>query len=234
MSDLPTTSSKKSNPNAGHRERMRTRFRKHGLDNFQDYEVVELLLLYVARQKDMKPVAKELVEQYGFFQAILDAPEEELLAVDGLGESGVTLIKLVKAAAARYLKQSSEINITPQSITELIAYCRVKMGAMPHEQFQLFSLNANFSIVGEDVIAEGTIDQATVYPRKVVEVALKHGATTLIFVHNHPSDDVTPSELDKTITRSLVLATRTVGVTVYDHIIVSRIGSFSFREQSLL
>lgn len=108
------------------------------------------------------------------------------------------------------------------------------MGALPHEQFQLFSLNANFSIVGEDVIAEGTIDQATVYPRKVVEITLKHGATTVIFVHNHPSGDVTPSELDKTITRSLVLVTRTVGVTVYDHLIVSRTESFSFREQSLL
>jgi len=182
----------------------------------------------------MKPVAKALVERFGFFQAILDAPEDELLAVDGLGESGVTLIKLVKEAATRYLKQSSEINISPQNISELIAYCRLKFGALSHEQFNLFSLNANFSIVGEDVIAEGTIDQATVYPRKVVEMTLKHGATTVIFVHNHPGSDVTPSELDKTITRSLVLAIRTVGVTVYDHIIVSRIGYFSFREQSLL
>jgi DNA repair protein RadC len=135
-----------------------------------------------------------------FFQAILDAPEEELLTVDGLGESGVTLIKLVKAAAARYLEQTSEISITPQNITALISYCRLKLSALPHEQFHLFSLNANFSIVGEDVIAEGTIDQATVYPRKVIEMALKCGATTLIFVHNHPGGDVTPSELDKTIT----------------------------------
>lgn len=230
----PSTPSKKININAGHRQRLRTRFREHGLDNFQDYEAMELLLLYVARQKDMKPVAKQLVERIGSFQAILDASEQDLLSIDGLGESGATLIKLVKAAATRYLKQSSKINITHQDITELIAYCRLKLGALPHEQFQLFSLNANFSIVGEDVIAEGTIDQATVYPRKVVEMALKHGATTVIFVHNHPGDDVTPSELDKTITRSLVLATRTVGVMVYDHIIVSKIGYFSFREQSLL
>jgi DNA repair protein RadC len=235
VNELPDDSIKrKSNPNAGHRERLRRRFREHGLDNFQDYEVVELLLLYVARQKDMKPVARHLIERFGFFQAILDAPEEELVSVDGLGDSGVTLIKLIKASAARYLKQSSEINITPQNITELIAYCRLKMGALPHEQFLLVSLNASFAIVSEDVIAEGTIDQAAVYPRKVVEMALKHGATTLIFVHNHPSGDTTPSEMDKAITRSLNLATRTVGVTVYDHIIVSRIGYFSFREQSLL
>ena len=108
------------------------------------------------------------------------------------------------------------------------------MGALAHEQFRLFSLNASFVIVGEDVIADGTIDQAAIYPRKVIEKALKHGATTLIFAHNHPTGDVTPSEMDKTITRSLVLAARAVSVSVFDHIIVSPGGHFSFRENSLL
>ncbi len=231
MSDKPTP---KDNPNAGHRERLRRRFCEHGLENFQDYEALDLLLQYVARQKDMKPVARRLIDRFGFFQAVLDAPPEELLAVDGVGEAGMTLIKLAKAAATRYLEQTSQVNVSPQNISELINYCRAKLGALPHEQFHLFSLNASFAILSEDVIAEGTIDQAAVYPRKVVETALKHGATTLIFVHNHPGGDVNPSELDKTITRSLVLAARTVGVTVYDHIIVSQAGHFSFREQSLL
>lgn len=224
----------KSNPNAGHRERLRRRFREYSLDNFQDYEAMELLLLYVARQQDMKPVAKRLTEKFGSFSSVLDAPTDELLTVEGVGEGAITLIQFVKQAAARYLEQRSHINITPQDLSEMIDACRLKMGALPYEQFRLESLNASFAVVSEDVIAEGTIDQATVYPRKVVEVALKHGATTLIFVHNHPSGDVTPSEMDKIITRSLVLATRTVGVTVYDHIIVSQNGYFSFREQSLL
>ena len=108
------------------------------------------------------------------------------------------------------------------------------MGSVSHEQFLLVSLTASFTIVSEDIIADGTIDQATVYPRIVLEIALKHGATTLIFVHNHPGGDITPSEIDKTITRNLILAARTIGVTVYDHIIVSRSGYFSFREHSLL
>jgi DNA repair protein RadC len=234
MSDKTTTTSSKVNPNAGHRERLRERFSRHGLENFQDYEALELLLLYVARQKDMKPVAKQLIERFGFFQAVLDASPEDLLTVEGIGDAGVTLIKFIKAAAARYLEQSSQINIAPQNISELINYCRLKIGSLPDEEFRLISLNANFVIVSEDIIAEGTIDQAAVYPRKVVEMALKHSATTLIFVHNHPSGDTNPSELDKTITRSLVLATKTIGVTVYDHLIVSRNGYFSFRENSLL
>jgi len=225
---------KKSNPNAGHRERLRRRFREHNLDNFQDYEALELLLLYVARQQDMKPVAKRLTEKFGSFCAVLDAPAEELMKIEGVGDSAITLIQFVKQAAARYLEQRSRLSVSPQDLSEVIGACRLKMGSLSHEQFKLISLNASFVIVGEDNIAEGTIDQATVYPRKVVELAIKHGATTLIFVHNHPSGDVTPSEMDKLITRSLVLAARTVGVTVYDHVIVSSNGYFSFREQSLL
>ena len=224
----------KSNPNAGHRERLRRRFREHSLDNFQDYEALELLLLYVARQQDMKPVAKRLTEKFGSFSAVLDASSDELITVEGVGEGAITLLQFIKQAAARYLEQRSRLNITPQDLSELINACRLKVGALPHEQFRLISLNASFTVVGEDIIAEGTIDQATVYPRKVVEMALKHGATTLIFVHNHPGGDLTPSEMDKLITRSLILATKTVGVTVYDHIIVSKNGHFSFREHSLL
>lgn len=225
---------KKSNPNAGHRERLRRRFREHNLDNFQDYEALELLLLYVARQQDMKPVAKRLTEKFGSFSAFLDAPTDELLAVEGVGEAAATLIQYVKQATARYLEQRSRLSVTPQDISEIISACRLKMGPLFHEQFRLISLNASFHIVGEDIVAEGTIDQATVYPRKVVELAIKHGATTLIFVHNHPSGDVTPSEMDKLVPRSLVLATRTVGVSVYEHIVVSSNGYFNFREQSLL
>ena len=231
---MPDDAAKKSNPNAGHRERLRRRFREHNLDIFQDYEALELLLLYVARQQDMKPVAKRLTEKFGSFSAVLDAPVEELMVIEGVGEAAITLLLFVKQAAARYLEQRSRLKATPQDLSDVISACRLKMGSLPHEQFRLISLNASFVIVGEDIVAEGTIDQATVYPRKVVELAIKRGATTLIFVHNHPSGDVTPSEMDKLITRSLVLAARAVGVTVYEHIIVSSNGHFSFREQSLI
>jgi len=231
---MHNTSTSNSNPNIGHRERLRQRFREHGLDNFQDYEALELLLMYVARQKDMKPLSKRLVEKFSSFSAVFDASTEELMAIDGVGEAAVTLIQFVKQAAARYLEQRSRLSVNPQDLSEVISACRLKMGTLPHEQFRLISFKANFVIVGEDIVTEGTIDQATIYPRKVIEIALKHGATTLIFVHNHPGGDLAPSEMDKTITRSLVLATRTIGVIVYDHIIVASNGHFSFRENSLL
>jgi DNA repair protein RadC len=108
------------------------------------------------------------------------------------------------------------------------------MGAEPNEKFRVICLDSNFAVVDEKDIAEGTVNQATVYPRRVMEIALEAKATTLVFVHNHPDGNVTPSEFDKTITRGLVLAAKTMGISVHDHIIVSRDSYFSFRENGLL
>lgn len=218
----------------GHRERVRKRFLQQGLGGFQDYEALELLLLFVARQKDMKPVAKALIEQFGSFKDVLDASPEELEGVDGVGPMAVMLIHLVKQAAARYLQQTSQARFSPDSPEALIQYCIVSMGAEPNEKFRVICLDGNFAIVDERDVAEGTVDQATVYPRKVMENALAAKATTLVFVHNHPDGNVEPSEFDRTLTRGLALAAKTMNISVYDHIIVSRDTYFSFRESGLL
>jgi DNA repair protein RadC len=218
----------------GHRQRIRERFQKYGLDSFQDYEVLELLLTFVARQQDMKPVAKALVDRFGSFKDILDAPVEELQTVEGIGPAAVTLIHLVKQDAARYLQQTSCLRSGLDSLDSLIQHCIVKLGAEPNERFRVICLDSNFAIITERDVAEGTVNQATVYPRKVMEEALRAKASTLVFVHNHPDGNVTPSEFDKTLTRNLVLAAKTMGISVYDHIIVSRDTHFSFREQNLL
>lgn len=219
----------------GHRERVREKFRQFGLDVFQeDYEVLELLLMFVKRQGDVKPIAKDLIARFGSFKEVLDAPEDELLAVKGLGPVGVTMIRFVKEAGARYLQQTSRARFSPDSPEVLIQYCIVRMGAEPNEKFRVICLDSNFAIVGEENVAEGTVDQATVYPRKVMETALAANATTLVFVHNHPDGNVEPSEFDKTLTRSLILAAKTIGISVYDHIIVSKDAHFSFRANGLL
>lgn len=218
----------------GHRQRLRKRFLQQSLDGFQDYEALELLLLFVTRQKDMKPVAKALLERFGSFKGVLDASTEELQSVEGVGEAAAVLLHLVKQAAARYLQQTSAVRFAPDSPQALIEYCIVRMGAEPNEKFRLICLDSNFAIVDERDVAEGTIDQANVYPRKVMEIALAAKASTLVFVHNHPDGNVTPSDFDKTLTRGLVLAAKTMGISVYDHIVVSRDAHFSFRENGLL
>jgi len=182
----------------------------------------------------MKPVAKGLIARFGSFKAVLDAPDAELKEVTGVGESAVTIIRLIKEASVRYLKQTSRTSLSIDQPKALIDYCIASLGAAPNERFRVICLNASFAIVDERDVAEGTVNQATVYPRRVVEIALAARATTLIFVHNHPDGVVTPSEFDKTLTRSLVLATKTIGIAVYDHYIVSRDTYFSFREGGLL
>lgn len=224
----------KKNHRHGHRQRLRQRFLEQGLDGFRDDEALELLLLFVARQQDMKELAKELIARFGSFKEVLDAPAEELQAVEGVGPAAVTLIHFVKQASARYLQQTSRARFSTDSPEDLIQYCIVRMGAEPNERFRVICLDSNFAIVDEEDVAEGTVNQATVYPRKVMEIALRAKATTLVFVHNHPDGNVTPSEFDKTLTRGLVLAAKTMGVSVYDHIVVSRDSHFSFRENGLL
>ncbi len=131
----------------GHRERMRQRFWLHGIDGFQDYEARELLLLYVARQKDMKPVAKRLIERFGSFKNVLDAPASDLEEVDGVGSSAITLIHFVKQAASRYLQQTSRAGFSPESPETLIQYCIINIGAEPNERFRVICLDSSFAIV---------------------------------------------------------------------------------------
>lgn len=224
----------KTNPNTGHRKRIRKKFLDHGLDVFQDYEVMELLLDFVARQKDMKPIAKDLINKFGSFQGVLNASNEDLLAVNGIGETAVVLIKFIKDAGSRYLFQASQLRISQDNIEDLIQYCRLNMGHLQNEEFHMFSFNTQFQIIKEDILSEGTIDQTIVYPRKVVELALKNKASSIIFCHNHPDGNLEPSNQDKTLTRALQIATKTVNINVHDHLIISSGGYFSFREHRLI
>jgi len=222
------------NPNAGHRARIRKKYLEHGLDLFQDYEVMELILDFVARQKDMKPVAKDLINKFGSLQGVINASDEDLLAVNGVGESALVLIRLIKDAGSRYLFQASQLRISQENIEDLIQYCRLRLGNLQDEEFHMFSFDTQFKLIKEDVLSEGTIDQTIVYPRKVVELALKNKASSIIFCHNHPDGNLEPSSQDKTLTRALQLATKTVNINVYDHLIISSGGHFSFRENRLV
>jgi DNA repair protein RadC len=218
----------------GHRQRLRQRFVEQGLDGFQDYEALELLLQFVARQKDMKPAAKALIARFGSFKNALDASVAELESVPDVGPAGAVLLHAVKQSASRYLQQASRERFAPENPQALVEYCIVRLGAEPNETFRVICLDSNFAIVREEEVAQGTVNQAAVFPRRVMEIALEARATTLVFAHNHPDGNVAPSDADKTLTRGLVLAAKTLGISVYDHLVVSRDAAFSFREHGLL
>jgi DNA repair protein RadC len=218
----------------GHRGRLRERFQAAGLRGLADYEAVELLLTMAIPRRDVKPVAKRLVGKFRSFRGVLDAPIEELSGVQGVGTAAATAIKFVKEAAGRYLQQGLSSESAIDDPSAVIDYCRLSMGALPTEHFKVIYLDSAGKVVGDETLEEGTVDRASVYPREVISAALRHKASALIFVHNHPNGDVSPTEQDKVLTRSLVLAATTVQIRAIDHLIVSTDDVFSFRQEGLI
>ena len=218
----------------GHRARLRQRFLLGGAGALQDYELLELLLTFAIPYSDVKPLAKSLIAHFGSFTRVFDATPEALAEVPGIREYSAVLIRLVKACAEHYLKEGVLDRQKISSLSTLVDYCRTSMGGLADEQFRVIFLNSQNEIIAEEIVQEGTVNQTVVYPRKVLELALKHKATGLILVHNHPSGNLTPSAADLELTRSLVKASRALNLTVHDHLIIGRHGYFSLAEKNML
>jgi len=220
----------------GHRQRLRERFLRSGLAGFADYEVVELLLTLAIPRADVKQPAKALIAQFGNLRGILDAPIGALRSVSGIGSVTPVALQIIKAAATLYLQQSGEGLDALADPTRLSAFWRMRIGALQNEVFEVAYLDAGHRLLrdGVDRLEEGTIDRATVYPRRVIEAALTRGAAAIVLAHNHPNATLTPSEHDKVLTRAIVLAAETVHLRVVDHLIVSEEDTFSFRKAGLL
>lgn len=217
-----------------HRERLRKRFQQAGVKGLHDYELLELLLTYAIPRKDVKPVAKELIKRFGSLAGVLDASSKELEDTYGFGSASATLVRLVKEVSGEYLAEKmkhKDLLTSPQAVVD---FARVKLAGYPHEVFMVIYLNTRNEVIDFNIVHEGTIDRAIVYPRRIVEEALAYHAAGLLLVHNHPSGHAEPSEEDKSITLSIVEATRPVDIQVIDHIIVGKDSHFSFVENQLL
>jgi len=220
----------------GHRKRLRERFLKAGTEGLADYEVVELILTLAIPRSDVKKPAKDLIARFGNLNGILDAEIEELETVKGIGSVTPVALKIIKAAATLYLQQSSEGRDALADPSRLAEFWRMRIGSLPNEVFQVGYLDSGHRLLrdGIESLEEGTVDRATIYPRRVVESALRRKAAALVLAHNHPNGQLHPSEQDKLLTRAVVLAAETVGVRIVDHLIVSASDYFSFRKAGLL
>jgi DNA repair protein RadC len=218
----------------GHRERLRRRFRDAGADAIPDYELLELILFRAVPRRDTKPLAKAILAQFGSFAEALNAPEERLREVPGLGEAAITEIKLVRAAALRLVRGEVLDRPVLASWSQVLDYCRASMGFEATEQFRILFLDKRNQIIADEVQQKGTVDHTPVYVREVVKRALELSATAIVLVHNHPSGDPTPSRADIEMTKQIVSAAKNLGIVVHDHIIVGKQGHASFRGLGLI
>ena len=218
----------------GHRQRLRARFREAGNDAVTDYELLELLLFRAIPQRDVKPLAKELIAKFGSFAEVIAAPESRLAEVKGLGDAAITELKVVHAAASRLARGQVRKRPILSSWTAVLDYCRTTMAFADKEQFSIIFLDKRNQVIADEVQQTGTVDHTPVYPREVVKRALELSATAIILVHNHPSGDPTPSRADIQMTQQIVEIAKPLGISVHDHIIVGKEGHASLKGLKLI
>lgn len=217
-----------------HRSRLRKRFRKTDGNGLHEYELLELLLTYAIPRIDVKPIAKRLLERFGGLSGVLDASQEETEGINGVGPVSAALIRLVKALCVSCSSQrmrNKDILSSPESV---LNFSRIKLTGLSNEALMAIYVNVKNQVIDYEMLNEGTVDNVVIYPRRIIEGALRHHASGLIIVHNHPSGNPEPSEEDRVLTSSLSEISKTLDIRLLDHIIVGRDGHFSFRERKAL
>jgi DNA repair protein RadC len=218
----------------GHRQRLRERFLEAGSEALSDYEMLELILFRAIPQRDVKPLAKELLKTFGSFGEAISAPIERLKKIKGLGDAAVTELKLVQAAANRLLRGEVRRRPVLSSWSNVLDYYRAAMAFEDKEQFRILFLDKRNQLIADEVQQTGTVDHTPVYPREVVKRALELSATAVILVHNHPSGDPTPSRADIQMTQAIIEVAKPLGIAVHDHIIVGKDGHASLKGLKLI
>jgi DNA repair protein RadC len=218
----------------GHRQRLRDKFMKSGLSGFHDYEIIELILTLGQPRKDCKQAAKEAIKRFKNLRGVLEAPAEELEKIPGIGPVNSFGMKFVREVSGEYLKQKALDKHSLNSEKAVYDYLYQSMSGLQKEVFKVLFLNSQNELLETEDLSQGTVNASAVFAREVMASAIKHHATALIFVHNHPSGNVTPSQDDRAITRELVLASSVMNLKVLDHLIIGDNCHYSFAAQRLI
>ena len=205
----------------GHRQRLKERFRDEGLDGFTDIQKLELLLFYVIPRRDTNPIAHALLDRFGTFSRVLDAPAEQLAEVEGVSRNVALFLKLIKDAGRCYHADRSRRTTRLESLNDCGKYLKRFFVNRKNEMVFMLSLDAKLKVLNCRQVGEGSINYASVPVRRCVEMALEDGASIVILAHNHPSGLAIPSTDDIQATRRLAAALSAVEITLADHIIVA-------------
>jgi DNA repair protein RadC len=219
---------------SGHRARLRDRLLNGGAEALADYEVLEFLLFGALARGDTKPQAKALLARFGSLASVLNADPALLKQVKGVSEASVGILKIAALAARRMARSEVQSQPVLGSWQSLIDYLAIDMAHLTVERVRVLYLDTKNRLIFDQHVADGTVDEASIHPREVINTAVNRGATALILVHNHPSGNPEPSRADIQITQRIAEAGRLMGVTVHDHVIVGREGHVSLRAKGLI
>jgi len=218
----------------GHRQRMKTRYLEEGLDAFDDHQVLELLLFYCIHMKDTNELAHEMIDEFGTLAILLEANPKEISQRCKVSENVALLVSLIPSLARRYFKGKWVDKPVLNSSTKAGEYTVSLFVGRTYEAFFVICLDAQNRVNHAALVHEGTINEAPVYPRLIVETALRHQANAVILAHNHPGGTLQPSDADRAITKKISTALEAISIQVADHIIVAGDKYFSFAEKGLL
>ena len=218
----------------GHRQRMRERFRKEGLEGFAPHEVLELLLFYARARGDVNPLAHELLDAFGSLKGVLEAGPEQLMQVKGVGEETAAFLGLMVPIFRRYQEEVCSQTVTLKTCSAASQYCKALVAGLRRERLYLISISASRLLLGTRLICEGVLNEVPAYPRRVVEVALNHNASAVLLCHNHPGGHAEPSSADIASTEQLEALLYHLGITLVDHIIVAGNETYSMSQHGHL
>lgn len=218
----------------GHRERLRKRAKEGGLGALPDYELLELLLFATIERKDVKPLAKALLERFGSLGAVLAAREEELAGFDLVKFSTIVNLRAIAETAARLGREELKERTILNSIDKVAKHCRTVIGNSAIEQFRVLFLDQRHGLIADELQQTGTVNEVAAYPRQILQRALNLGAVGMVLVHNHPSGNLKPSTGDIEITREIMRAAEPLGIALHDHLIVGPGGHISLRQTGKL
>ncbi len=214
-------SDKVNNSHQNHRARVRETFRRAGVDGMPNHNVLELLLFYSIPRKDTNELAHRLIDTFGSLNRVFDASYEQLMQVDGMGESSALLISMVPAICRRYAEGGEAKKINLSEPDDVSAYILKKYYGVKHEIFFMLCLDGTGNLINCCKLGEGTAGNVLIDKRTVIETALRNNADKVIFVHNHPNGIAAPSKNDLEMTGEFKALLSGVDIRLADHIIVA-------------
>lgn len=226
---------RKKDAREGHRQRLRNKFLEHGLEKLTDEEIVELLLSFGTPRRDCKQSARDMLKKFGRIRDVFESSADELAEIAGVGPNNIVAIKFIHAVSGRFLEQRLTGKVYLNSSKQIIEYLRHSLENQDKEIFKVIHLDHNNAIIRIEDLSRGSISSAYVHPRELLERVIALKSSGLVFIHNHPSGNVRPSDKDVKLTRHLVHLNFMAEIKVLDHIIIGKGGEYySFKDQGLL